>query len=351
MLRIDPKWGETATSLLRKSLDESGRVIRTRLMSLHLIASGLPATKVAKKLEKNRATIASWVQQFNQEGLAGLAPRWRGRQTRLLSDPQLEALGQAVKQHPRVLGIKNGRWTAKMVVSFVKKTFRVRLHQDTARKYLHKLGLSYKVPTKKFLKADPEKQEEFAADLEELEATRCHRAVTVYVDEGKIEQDALPRKGWFLKGVPAEVESISPGKKKILFYAAVVRPLGKVFSMQVDRFTQHQSIHFLLKIKEKLPGYRIDLVWDNASWHNTKKVQAAIVKMKIHEHRLPPYSPKMNACEYFIRWSKEVLSYNYCWNDLKQLKHSFRGFVASLARRASEVLQRCRPQMLGFKIG
>jgi hypothetical protein len=58
----------------------------------------------------------------------------------------------------------------------------------------------------------------------------------------------------------------------------------------------------------------------------------------------------MNAAEYFIRWAKEVLSYNFCWDDLVSLKYSFRGFVASLARKFDEVLKRCKPEMLGFNV-
>lgn len=84
-------------------------------------------------------------------------------------------------------------------ISLCKKMFGVKIHQDTARNYLLLLGFSYKRPGKRLVKADPAKQEEFAKNLEQLEANRTPRAVTIYVDEGKIEQDALPRKGWFIK--------------------------------------------------------------------------------------------------------------------------------------------------------
>lgn len=246
--------------------------------------------------------------------------------------------------------IKKGRWSAKTVVAYVKKTFGIKIHQDTATDYLHLLGFSYKKPGKKLVKADPDKQEEFAKNLEKTENCRSPRSVTIYVDKGKIEQDALPRKGWFPKGKSAEVDSISPGKKKILFYSAVARPVGKVITMQVDRFNQKLTAKFLYKIRKELPGCRIDIVWDNAPWHGGRSVQQALSKTKIREHRLPPYSPQMNACEYFIRWAKEILSYNFCWKDLTTLKHSFRGFVASLAGKTKEVMQKCKPKMLSFCI-
>jgi len=163
--------------------------------------------------------------------------------------------------------IKKGRWSAKTVVAYVKKTFGIKIHQDTATDYLHLLGFSYKKPGKKLVKADPDKQEEFAKNLEKTENCRSPRSVTIYVDKGKIEQDALPRKGWFPKGKSAEVDSISPGKKKILFYSAVARPVGKVITMQVDRFNQKLTAKFLYKIRKELPGCRIDIVWDLSLIH------------------------------------------------------------------------------------
>lgn len=118
--------------------------------------------------------------------------------------------------------------------------------------------------------------------------------------------------------------------------------------MQTHAFDQHQSSKFLSMIRQKLSHYRIDLVWDNAPWHKGEMVPKALLKNRIHEHRLPGYSPEMNAAEYFIRWAKEKLSYNFCWKDLDTLKNSFQAFVATLAYKKADVLQRCKPKMLGF---
>lgn len=350
MLKIVHKWKETAKSLLQKSLENVDRHMRKRLMAVYFIAEGETAKNVAEKVECNRATVSTWVHNFNEHGIDGLTSKWSGRPGKILTDQELDALKEAVRHHPRDIGLKRGRWTAKTVAAYIKKTFKKKVHPDTARKYLHFLDFSYKTPRKNLLKADPQQQEDFARKLEQLEKARTPRSLSVYLDEGKIEQDALPRKGWFQKGVPAEIDSSSPGKKKILFYGAVIRPSGQVITMQVDRFNQKNTAKFIAKIRKKLPGYRIDLIMDNAPWHNGRLVQKALSVNRIREHRLPPYSPKMNACEYFIRWAKSVLSYNWCWKNLEALKFSFRGFVASLARIPQEVLKTCKPEMLGFSI-
>lgn len=350
MLRIDPKWGEDAHTLLQKSLKAEDFHMRRRLLALHFVASGVPAKSAASRVGVDRFAVSTWVHRFNSHGLEGLKSRWSGRPGKILTDQELSELKEAVCHHPREIGLKRGRWSKAAVAAYIKKTFGKKVHPDTARKYLHLLGFGYRKPDKDLCKGDPDKQKEFAKELEKIEKTRTPRGVTVYMDQGIIYQDVLQRKGWFLKGESPKIHSTSPGKKKILFYSAVVRPLGKVITMQVDRFFHGNTARFIQRIRQSLPGYRIDLIWDGASWHKGRSVQKALSKTRIHAHRLPGYSPMMNAAEYFIRWSKEVLAYNFCWKDLPSLKYSFRGFVASMARRATEVLRRCRPQMFGFGV-
>lgn len=350
MLRIDPKWGEDAHTLLQKSLKTEDYHMRRRLLALHFVASGDPGRVAASKVGVDRFAVSTWVNRFNEHGIEGLKSRWRGRPGKILTDRELAELKEAVRHHPREIGLKRGRWSKGAVAAYIRKTFGKRVHPDTARNYLHLLGFGYRKPDKNLTKGNADKQKQFAKELEDTEKTRTPRGVTVYMDQGIIHQDVLQRKGWFLKDEPAKVDSTSPGKKKILFYSAVVRPLGKVITMQVDRFFHGHTARFIRKIRGCLPAYRIDLIWDGAPWHKGRSVQEALSSCRIRPHRLPGYSPKMNAAEYFIRWTKEVLAYNFCWKDLTSLKYSFRGFVASLARRACEVLRRCRPQMFGFGV-
>lgn len=120
--------------------------------------------------------------------------------------------------------------------------------------------------------------------------------------------------------------------------------------MQVKHFNKKNTIKFIYKIRDQLSAYRIDLVCDNARWYKGKHVKKALLKTKIHEHRLPPYSPQMNACEYFIRCAKEILSSNFFWKDLDLLTYSFRTLVTSVSRKTKEVFQRCKPKMFGFNL-
>ena len=168
MLKLNPKWRETAASLLQKSISEPNERVRERLLALHFVASGESADRVARKIGRSRYALYDWVHNFNAKGIAGIEPKWKGNPGKLLNDEQLDALKEAVKQHPRDRGIKKGRWTAMTVAAYVQKSFGIKISHDTARDYLRLLGFSYKKPGKKLIKADAEKQKQFAKELEQL---------------------------------------------------------------------------------------------------------------------------------------------------------------------------------------
>ncbi len=348
-LKLDPRWGETPETLLRRSIEAPHDRVRERFLALALVAMEQPATEVAKLLGRNPQTVQRWVQQFNAKGPEGVRPHFPGNPSRrLLSDEELSELQAAIQQSPRQVGFPRGRWTGRLVMAFVKQRFGQTIAYRTAIGYLHRLNFVRKRPRKRLKKADPHKQKAFAEGLQELERARCSRSVTVYLDQGQIWMEVLLRLMWCLKGKAAEVDSFSPGKKKLRFYVAVVRPLGRVITLKVDWFNQENTARFLEKIRSKLGGYRIDLVWDSAPWNRGPIVRDALVRERIRSHRLPAYSPEMNAAEPWIKWVKEVLSENTCWLELKALVRAFNGFVASMSRRAQQVLCRCVPQTMGY---
>lgn len=348
MLKLDPKWGETPELLLQRSMQAESKRLRERFMALSLVVLGHSPRQVAKHLGRRPQPVCEWIHRFNQNGPDGLIPNFQSPSVPRLTPEEVEKLRQALEKPPRQSGLKVGRWSSKRVASYLKKTFGKTAHPDTARRYIRRLGFRLKLPRKKFVKAKEKLQKAFAQDLETLERSRWIHSVTAWSDEGHLYQDALLRRMWCPRGKEALVDSTSPGKKKVSFYVAVIRPLGKIIPLQVDTFNAENTARFLEKLRAKLPGYRIDALGDRATHHKGEAVAKALAKTHIHRHLLPAHSPKMNAAEQWIRWAKEDLSYNICWEDLKALVRAFHGFVVSMAHRSAEVLQRCVPELFGF---
>ena len=169
---VSPEHGETATTLLNKSLTAPHPRLRERLLALALIADGQSAKHVAQQLGRSRGTVENWVRRFNAQGLVGLQPTFRSQPGTRLPPAALAQLKVIVPRPPRQVGLKTGTWTGKVVAVFVRRPFGTTISAATARRYLHRMGCGRKRPRKRFGNADTEAQRAFAQALQHLEQQR-----------------------------------------------------------------------------------------------------------------------------------------------------------------------------------
>jgi transposase len=218
VVQVPPAHGETAASLLQKSLTAPHPRLRERWLALALILGGQPANHVARPLGRSRGSVEDWVRRFNAHGLAGRQPSFRGQPGTRLTPTERVQLKAIVQCPPRQVGLKTGTWTGKGVAAFVKRAFGTPIAAATARRYLHRLGFGRQRPRKRFPRAQPAAQRAFAQALQQTEQQREPGSVMGDLDPGQIWQDVLPRLGWFLRGHPAAVDTTSPANAaKVVF--------------------------------------------------------------------------------------------------------------------------------------
>lgn len=80
MVRPDlTKWGQSLSDLRRLSLEADHPRSRERFLALYMIASGqTSATPWARKNERTKETVLSWVHLYNQAGPEGVLYRHSG---------------------------------------------------------------------------------------------------------------------------------------------------------------------------------------------------------------------------------------------------------------------------------
>ncbi|MFO7596764.1 MAG: helix-turn-helix domain-containing protein [Desulfocurvibacter africanus] len=195
MVKVNPKWGETAETLLKKALEAEDRHLRTRLMALSFVASGESGTLVASRLGKSRETIGNWVNRFNERGLPGLASGWKGNPRRILEKKEIDLLRDAVSRHPQRADLEAGQWTSSLVAAFIKQRFGKTVCPETARQYLHLMGFTHAGPAKTEANGPPG-DARIAAHPKKLEQGQTHGAVTVYVRQGHMRDGTSPERGW-----------------------------------------------------------------------------------------------------------------------------------------------------------
>ena len=125
------------------------------------------------------------MRKFNGFGPESLASGWQGHPGKSLTDGEFNQLREVVSKPPREVGLRTGRWTASLATAFIERFFNKKLHPETVRKYLRSLGFSFRKPDTKYVKATPEKHQEFINKLDQLERERSPRSRTFFADEGQ----------------------------------------------------------------------------------------------------------------------------------------------------------------------
>lgn len=214
------------------------------------------------------------------------------------------------------------RWTLKRLVAWVEEKFDRVVGRETLRRALKRLGLSWKKGKKLLNRADPEQRQAFVERIAGLlqEATTSDDQLLVYIDEAHIHQDADMGYGWSECGRRFWVNSSSPGlKAKVSFYGLYLYNEAQVRIWDYERANGAHTCEVLVRLRREFPDRKIQVIWDGASYHRSRAVQAMADALGIELIRLPAYSPDFMPVEPLWRWLREEVTYNHCHHGRDEL--------------------------------
>ena len=252
----------------------------------------------------------------------------------------------AVQQSPATLGIELANWYWNRIRQFVSERFGISLSRSSCLNWLHRLGVAFKRPKKRLLKADESKRgalvAEYAALWEEAQRTEAR---IFFADDAHFRADAELRGKLVLKGKPALVDSNSPRYgEKASYYSAVCLETGEVEWMELEgNSNSGTSVAFLTQLREKHPG-PLRVIWDNAPAHRGEAVREYLrtPELELRLVNLPGYSPDFNADEAVWGWAREEATGNLCLGSRAVVQERIGKFLAGLSSRKDEVRRCCR---------
>lgn len=134
---IEVRQDMTAVVLRKKARSERDGRVAARLLGIANILDGMDRTSAARAAGMDRQTLCDWVHRYNQDGLAGLRNRPKGRPERRLTLAQEQEIGEMVSKAPPGNLV---RWRCADVQAEIKKRYKVVLHESTVGHLLHRLG-------------------------------------------------------------------------------------------------------------------------------------------------------------------------------------------------------------------
>ena len=122
---------------------------------------------IATRLSKSPKTVYDWLVRMNRDGLDGRYDKKKpGRHPKIPKILYI-AIAVVVKLGPLKCGMNSNNWTGRLLVIMLYKKFELEVSPSTVYRTMHKLCISYRLPSRPFNERAPsdEVKEKFKLDL------------------------------------------------------------------------------------------------------------------------------------------------------------------------------------------
>lgn len=246
-------------------------------------------------------------------------------------------------------GLPGYNWTLKKLRRWIKQVFACEVGRRTLSKLLHTHDLSWKKCQKVLKRANPAKRAAFMTAFQKLYAQVCQGTVRlIYIDEAHLHQDMDLGYTWAEKGKPAWRLSHCPRlQDRIDWYGAYDFTSGKCFIWNEGGCNGNNTIKFLHHLSAWLGALTTPtvVIWDGASCHTAKVVQAEAARLGFTIVPLPGYSPDLNPIEGLWKWMREDVTRNHCYASTRELFDACKAFIDRINTDPFATIKRLWPKL------
>lgn len=318
--------------LKRLARREVGRVSE-RIRMILLSSRGYGVPQIAEIFEYDEATVRSWIERFETDGVEGLRDRPRPGRPRCVDAAAREAIEQQVESGPAQAGYIFGFWTLATLVGHLAASLGLSISRATLRRVLLTCDFRWRRPRHELPK-DPDAAVKMWQLCERL--LRVPKdAVILCQDECDLHMLPVLRAMWMRRGRQVRVATPGQNRKRSIF-GALELSTGRFTYVVRERKKSVDFIAFLEELLLAYPNRQIVIVLDNASIHKSK-----IVREWLAEHPsiellyLPTYSGhKENPVEKIWWRLKDKVAANRLRGNIDSLVAAVHEFFASLSPKA-----------------
>jgi transposase len=302
---------------------EVGRVAMRAHMIL-LSARGYSVSEIVKIHDTTNPTTYKWFDRFDAQGPDGLYDQPRDGRPPKMTGKAKETLEQTLDDPPTSQGYTFTVWTAGLLREHMERELGLQVCDDTVRRTLHESGFRWRRPRWAVEREDPQ-----AAEIMTAIAKAIWNAdpSTIVMVEDETKFRALPplRNMWMRKGQQSRIPTPEQNDS---FYSYGVLDLesGAWFDQLFEKANSDATIAYLTALLEAHPEKHILLIWDQAKYHTSHKVQRWIASQdRLTVLLLPKYSPELNPVEHIWRVVKQRVASNLT-RTIEALQAAYRVF-------------------------
>jgi hypothetical protein len=236
-------------------------------------------------------------------------------------------------------------WTTKLVRHFIYTHFGIEYCRERIRQVLHGLGFRLRRLRHRHLKARPEAQVAFRAELEEMLQDWPEEWELLFVDEATVRRHPTLTAQWCLLEEIPEVPT-GDDHARVHVYGAVAPLTGRTHYHISPELGKGEFAQFLRHLLASHPGTRLLVIHDRGEQHKGAPVDAVVQEAqgRLVLKAQPAYSPELNPQERIWKWLRRVVTHNHWFAALAEQIEAIRNFFRYLAGVKDQVRHLC-----GFK--
>lgn len=302
---------------------ESAKRDYVKITVILMLDQGFDVDQTALALGIDHTTVYRYAQSYRSLAIKDyLGEAYRGWWGRLDSQ-QLSQLQAQLRQ-----GFYS---SAQAVADWIKTTFAIQYHPQGLVKLLHRLGFAYKKTTLVAPKADPLKQAQFVAQLNQQISQLPANEVVYFADAVHPQHNTRPAHGWIEVGKQRPVACNSSRYR--LNINAVVNALNpvEVIARQDKTIDSASTIALFEQILAANPTkQRIHIYCDSARYYVSKQVTDWVATQPIELHFLPGYSPNLNPIERLWKFMRQKVIDSVYYAEFSLFEQRIMAFLSEL---------------------
>jgi len=163
---------EESQRLDRAFREETDPKFRDRIQIVRLAARDRPHQQIAENLAVTPRTVQRWLNAYLEHGLDGLRPRKAPGAPGKIPAELADEVKRWVIEGPAAQGLDRANWTHEELADHLLKAKGIRTSRPAVGRFCRKIGIRLYRPTYRYLRGDPNKQEQARQDIAELKKKR-----------------------------------------------------------------------------------------------------------------------------------------------------------------------------------
>jgi len=309
--------------------------------------NGKTAYYVARELRVRVTTVYRWYGLFKTSQENSIVEKKRGpeasKRAKLTTKEREKLTRTVIGKTPNQLKFDFALWSSKAIQEYVKKEFGKTISRKTARRYMQKLGFSYRCPVHYAREQNSKAVKEWLNETYpaiKREASQ-NQATIMWGDETTNMIGDGVRKGYSPRGQAPVLRT--PDKRKVRCNS--ISAISNRGEMEFMFFDGSMNTDIFMLFCEKLVWGKerpVYLIVDNLRVHHAKLLKPWLERMEKQKgfriYYLPSYSPELNPDEYLNRDIKAHLSEKAIPSSESKLKQVIKRHLISRKKSPQSII-------------